>query len=339
VDGKSAVEVAQLLFDLEPGGVAELPARWRAAPAPGPARLAARALVSSADESLRAARGATRLAGEPRAAASRIAGTLRRAALAAGEDLLRPAPASALNARIGPRRTLVRHAVALEDVRSARRRFGATVNDVCLAIAAGGLRELALANGDEPRPLKAMVPVSVRGAGEAGALGNRVSLAFVELPLHVASGRARLAHLQRATSAFKRAGKPAGTEAVLGALGLLPEPLRGPAARAVASPRLYNLTISNVTGPPVPLYMLGAELLDAHPVVPIADGHALSIGIFGYRERLHFGMYADPHAFPQVRDLPAALDASLRELLLPPGIQKPRGRPRGRPLASNELAS
>jgi diacylglycerol O-acyltransferase len=260
-----------------------------------------------------------------------LRGPMRALSAEAGAGRSRSSPAARAARRSVP---AIRDAVALEDVRRARREAAATVNDVCLAIVAGGLRELALAGGEEPRPLKAMVPVNVRGADEAGALGNRISFAFVELPLDLPSGRARLARVQRATGASKRAGRAAGREAVLGALGMLPDPLRGAAARAVASPRLYNLTISNVPGPPFPLYMLGAELLDAHPVVPIADGHALSIGIFGYRGRLHFGLYADPHAFPQVRELPAALDRSLRELLLPPGIPKPRGRPHGRPLAS-----
>jgi WS/DGAT/MGAT family acyltransferase len=330
VDGRSAVEVAQLLFDVEPNGVAELPVPWEAPPAPGATRLAARAVALGAEESLRAARGAARMAGEPRAAASRLAGTLRRAALAAGEEVLRPAPASALNARIGPRRTLVRHTVELDAVRRVKRAADATVNDVCLALAAGALRELV-----GPQPLKAMVPVNVRGGGEETSLGNRISFAFVGLPLELASGRARLARIRRSTAAFKRDGRPAGTQTVLGALGMLPDPLRGLAARAVASPRLFNLTISNVPGPDFPLYMLGAELVEAHPVVPIAQGHALSIGIFGYRGRLHFGFYADPQAFPEVAELPAAFDAALRELLLPPGVQRKRGRSRrGRPLSS-----
>jgi diacylglycerol O-acyltransferase len=335
VDGRSAVEVAQLLFDVEPNGVAELPVPWEAPPAPGVTRLAARAVALGAEESLRAARGAARMAGEPRAAASRIAGTLRRAALAAGEDLLRPAPASALNARIGPRRTLVRHAVDLDAVRQVKRAADATVNDVCLALAAGALRELARARGEDPQPLKAMVPVNVRGVHEAESLGNRISFALVALPLELSSGRARLARIRRSTAAFKRDGRPEGAHTVLGAIGLLPDPLRGLAARAVASPRLFNLTISNVPGPDFPLYMLGAELVEAHPVVPIAQGHALSIGIFGYCGRLHFGFYADPHAFPEVGELPAAFDTALQELLLPPGVQRKRGRSRGgRPLSS-----
>jgi diacylglycerol O-acyltransferase len=339
VDGASAVEVAQLLFDVEPRTVADLPVPWEAPPAPGVTRLAARAVALGAEESLRAARGAARMAGEPRAAASRIAGTLRRAALVAGEDVLRPAPASALNARIGPRRTLVRHAVDLDAVRQVKRAAGATVNDVCLALAAGALRELARARGEEPRPLKAMVPVNVRGVEEADALGNRISFAFVGLPLDLSSGRARLARIRHSTGAFKRDGRPEGAHTVLSALGMLPDPLRGLAARAVASPRLFNLTISNVPGPDFPLYMLGAELVEAHPVVPIAQGHALSIGIFGYHGRLHFGFYADPHAFPEVEELPAAFDSALQELLLPPGVQRKRGRSRrGRPLSSPSQA-
>jgi diacylglycerol O-acyltransferase / wax synthase len=315
VDGRSAVEVAQLLFDLDPRGASELPAPWRPSPAPGQTRLAALAVARRAEESLRAARGAARLAVEPGAAVSRIAGTLRRAALAAGEDLLRPAPASALNARIGPRRVLVRHSVSIDRVRQAKAAADATVNDVCLAVAAGALRRLAMARGEEPLPLKAMVPVDVRSDEETEALGNRISFAFVPLPLDTSTGPARLARIRRATAAFKRDRKPAGRETVLAALGLLPDPLRGVAARTVAGPRTYNLTISNVPGPDVPLYMLGAELIQAHPVVPIAQGHALSIGIFGYLGRLHFGLYADPEAFPQVHELPSAMDAALDELV------------------------
>ncbi len=313
VDGKSAVEVALLLFDLTPDAVAEPLAPWEPERSPGAARLAADALSAGAGESLRAVRGAARLATEPRSAA-RLGASLRRAALAAGEDLLRPAPSSALNSRIGARRTLVRYATQRDDLRVIKRAAAVTFNDVCLAVAAGALRQIALERGDQPRPLKTMVPVSVRAEDERGDLGNRISMVFVDLPLDVPSAAARLGRVHRETSAFKRSGRPAGAETVFNALGLLPPPLRTVAARAVAAPRTYNLTISNIPGPDLPLYVLGAELVEAHPVVPIAAGHALSIGIFTYRSRVTFGLYADPQAFPQVRTLPAALDESLREL-------------------------
>jgi diacylglycerol O-acyltransferase len=335
VDGKAAVEAALLLFDTEPDVAPAIPAPWRPEARPGTARLAVDALASGAEDSLRAARSAARLASAPVGGASRIAGTLRRAALAAGEDLLRPAPASLLNQRIGPRRTLVRHSVPLDDVQAARGRDGATLNDVCLATVAGALRELAIARSESPRPLKAMVPVSVRQSEQAGGLGNRITLAFVRLPLDEPDARARLAAVRAATAGFKRTGRPAGTEAVLSTLGVLPDPVRGLAARAVASPRIYNLTVSNVPGPPVPLYMLGAELMEAHPVVPIAEGHALAVGIFTHLEKLHFGLYADPEAFPQVSQLPEGLDVSLGHLLLPREPRRTRGRSRARPLVAS----
>ncbi len=258
-------------------------------------------------------RGAARLATEPRSAA-RLGVSLRRAALAAGEDLLRPAPSSALNSRIGARRTLVRYAASRDELRAIKRAAAVTFNDVCLAVAAGALRQIALDRGEQPRPLKTMVPVSVRAEDERGDLGNRISMVFVDLPLDVPSAAARLGRVHRETSAFKRSGRPAGAETVFNALGLLPPQLRTVAARAVAAPRTYNLTISNIPGPEFPLYVLGAELIEAHPVVPIAAGHALSIGIFTYRSQVTFGLYADPQAFPQVRTLPAALDESLRQL-------------------------
>ena len=95
---------------------------------------------------------------------------------------------------------------------------------------------------------------------------------------------------------------------------MLPDPLRTGAARLVGSKRVYNLTVSNIPGPRFPLYVLGAQLLEAYPVVPIAEDHALSIGIFSYRDHLHFGLYADPEALPDVRDLPDALNAAVLAL-------------------------
>ena len=314
VDGRSAVEVALLLFDVSPDAEPAPAADWRPEPEPGAVRLALGALGSGAGDSLRAARGVARMAGAPLAGGSRIYDSVRRAALTVGDDLLRPAPASYLNVPIGPRRTLVRHRAPLERVLAVKRGAGVTVNDVCLAMVTGALRETALARGQSPRALKAMVPVSVRTEEERGDLGNRISLAFVDLPVHLSTPGARLAEVHRATTAFKRSNKPAGAESVFGALGLLPDGLRTPAARMVGSARVYNLTVSNVPGPRFPLYVLGAELKEAYPVVPLAEDHALSVGIFGYRDHLHFGLYADPEALPDVGSLPGSLSSSLLAL-------------------------
>ena len=277
---------------------------------PGAARLALGAVENGAIESFRALRGMGRLAASPRGAAGRVAGTLRRAALGA-EDVLRPAPAALVNSQIGPRRTLVRYATRMERLKAVKRAAGVTLNDVCLAAVAGAMRELALERRVKPAPLKVMVPVSVRQEDERLELGNRISFAFIDLPVHRFSARQRLAEINRQTSEFKRAGRPEGVTAVMNAVGLLPAPLKGPVARAAGSARVYNLTVSNIPGPGFPLYMLGAQLDEAYPIVPLSEGHALSIGIFSYRDDVFFGIHAEPFALPEARLLPEALDAAI----------------------------
>jgi WS/DGAT/MGAT family acyltransferase len=208
-----------------------------------------------------------------------------------------------------------------------------TVNDVCLGAVTGALRQLALSCGEPVRPLKAMVPVSVRSEDERTALGNRISFAFIELPLQLARAEARVQHVHEQTAAFKSSDRPAGFESLMGSLGLLPNALKTPAAKLVGSKRVYNLTVSNIPGPRFPVYMAGATLREAYPVVPLAEGHTLSIGMFSYRDWMFFGLYADPEALPEVRRLPGALERALWELRghRPHGIRRRRFRPkRGR---------
>lgn len=346
VDGKSAVELALLLFDLSPDAVPEPPDDWAPAPAPGAAGMALAAVSDGVGETLRGARGAARMAAAPVRSAGRITDTLRRTALAIESDLLRPAPSSYLNAKIGPRRTLVTHGERLAPLLAVKDAAGVTLNDVCLAVVAGAMRELAFARRGRPRPLKVMVPVSVRSHEQRGDLGNRISFAFIELPAQEASATRRLALVHEQTSAFKRSSRPAGTESVLGALGLLPSPLKDRAAKLAASPRVYNLTVSNVPGPRVPVYMLGAELQEAYPVVPVPEAHALSIGIFTYGDRAFFGAYADPEALPEARSLPSFLSASLLTLARafpfaagpPAAALSPAGRPRDAAASRNGAA-
>jgi WS/DGAT/MGAT family acyltransferase len=329
VDGKSAVELALLLLDVSPDEPLPPPDDWRAAPAPGPTRLALDALADRGGESLRLAGGLARMAVSP-ARGIRLADTLRRAALAVGDDVLRPAPSSFVNVPIGPRRTLVHQTAPLPPLIAVKRRFGATLNEVALAIVAGALRQIVLAAAGRPRPLRAMVPVSVRAADETASLGNRISFVFVDLPVQRPHPVDRLLAIRASSAAFKRDETAQAHETVIDAMSLLPGPLKGPAARLAASSKLFNLTVSNVPGPRVSVYLLGAELLEAVPVVPLAGGHALSIGIFSYVNKLVFGCYADPVALPAVADLPGALARSVAEIVRLAPRPAPRGSPRRR---------
>lgn len=331
VDGKSAVELALLLLDLGAEPLTVVPEdRWLPERAPTPRALAYDAVRDRGAEGLRAARGAMRLAASP-ARGLRLADTMRRAALTVGEDLMRPAPSSYVNVPIGPRRTLLAHDTPIAPLLDARRAVaGATLNDVALTVVAGALRDTAMRAGQTPQRLKVMVPVSTRAPEEAASLGNQISFVFVALPVDLHRPTDRLAAIQAETARFKREGRASGGEALLGALGVLPGVLKDRAAKFAASPRMYNLTVSNVPGPRVPVYLLGCELQQAAPVIPLPDRHALSIRIFTYRDRLTFSVYADPGALPQVVTLPAALNAAVLEL--GPMARDAVGPPEARPL-------
>ena len=234
----------------------------------------------------------------------------------------RPAPPSALNGPIGARRTLVGYHAGRDELRAARR-VGGTLNDVGLAAVAGAVRALLQRDGERPppEPLKAMVPVSMRRVGDT-ASGNQISMITIALPVHLDSAIARLDWVRVQTRQLKQTDRPAGTQKLYQAAGLLPTPLRSPAAKAMATPRQFNLTVSQSPAPRGSLYLLGCELEEVYSVVPIAQGHALAIGMVRYRQELFFGCYADPDALPEVHQLPALIEAELQEL----GRAAPRAR-------------
>jgi hypothetical protein len=167
------------------------------------------------------------------------------------------------------------------------------------------------------------VPVSRRGAGEEAAMGNRIAFVFITLPVNLRDPLARLDAIRAETAAFKGSGRAGGGEALLQGLGLLPLPLQAPVARFAASPRMYNLVISNVPGPRMPVYLLGAECIEVLPAIPLSEGHALSVGVFSLRDRLCFGVYADPEALPQAGELPGAIGAAADELIGASGARGP----------------
>src|SRR5207237_8421028 len=114
----------------------------------------------------------------------------------------------------------------------------------------------------------------------------------------------------------KPAARVAGTDLLRRPVGALPGPPRRLAAQPAASPRLYNLTISNVPGPRTPLYAAGARVRSIYPVIPIPDGHALSVGVLTYDGGVHFAIYADPNGLPRLGRLPMMLEDAIEELAI-----------------------
>jgi WS/DGAT/MGAT family acyltransferase len=326
VDGIAAVELGMLLFDLEREPAADVPPRW--APQPGP-RGAARAIGALAHDAGRRARAAgsiARLTSSPREGLKAVdAG--RKAALSLAGDALVPAGTSFLNPdKISPARTLVTQSMPMGELEGVKRACGVKLNDVVLTLAAGALRQLAHVRGEEPADVRVMVPVSTRAEHERDAGGNRITFCFLRLPLSEEHPLDRMRRVRTESLALKQSGRIAGSELLLRSLEQLPGPLKTRAAKLAASPRLFNLTVSNVPGPPVALFAAGAQVTSVFPVIPLSDGHALSLGVLSYDGAMHFAAYADPITLPEARELPALLSMALVELLeacegpLAPGV-------------------
>jgi diacylglycerol O-acyltransferase / wax synthase len=330
VDGIAALQIVSLFMDPQPDGVTEPPAHWEPESRPGSVGWALDAVRQGIGDGVGLLRAGSHVITRPRTTAGRALREVRRLAGAVADDVLPGAPQSALNGPIGARRTLVGYHAPRDLLRSART-GGGTLNDVGLAAVSGALRALALQRGERPdAPLKTMVPVSMREPGDDAA-GNKIAMVYIPLPVHVSSPTARLALVREQTSLLKHTDRAAANHALFEAAGLVPAPLRSPVAKAMATPRQFNLTVSQSPAPRGSMYVLGCELDEVYSVVPIAQGHALAIGMVRYRNELFFGCYADPDALPEVHKLPALLAAELRALAAAaPRRREPASRSNGK---------
>jgi WS/DGAT/MGAT family acyltransferase len=194
------------------------------------------------------------------------------------------------------------------------------VNDVVLATVAGALRTWLLTRGESVVPattIRAMVPVSVRADADKGELGNRVSSYFVDLPVGEPNPVVRLAQVSFAMRGHRDSGEAVGADALVSLSGFAPPTIHALGARVASSftRRLFNLVVTNVPGPQFPLYAAGATMLEMYPVVPLAKGQAVSVGLTSYNGGVYYGLNADRDAMPDVDVLAQCLEESLAELV------------------------
>jgi len=312
VDGLAAVELGSLLLDPTPEPLAASAEQWRAAPEPPAERLLVRGARDLLGEQLGLLRWAFGAAASPaRAARHTAAGALRISR--ALSHSLRAAPASALNGQLSPLRRLAWTERPLSDLRVVKQTYGTTVNDVMLAAVAGAVRAFLIRRGEQPIALKAMVPVSVRCPEDV--LGNHISFVFADLPCDEPDPLGRLHRVHATMSQRKQGGEPEGADLALKAAAHAPGPVQQTLSRLIASPRTFNLVVSNIPGPTEPLYMLGCPLTATYPVVPLADRHALSVGMTTVRDLACFGVYADRETLPDADMLAQDIDHAIGELL------------------------
>jgi WS/DGAT/MGAT family acyltransferase len=320
----SAVEVAQLLLDVDPRRRETKPVVWKPTPEPP---VLSRALATISDRTRLARKAgsfALRAVANP-AALGEGAAALRQLGSALA-PVATAAPRTNLNRAIGPRRTVAFAELSLPAAKGVARRRGATVGDVVLATAALALGR-ALRRAGEWHPwLRTMVPVNTRPKDAGAELGNRISFVFVELPVGERRPRAVLDEVARQMGEHKLSGNAAALDGILRAARFAPLPFRDLLGWLATRPQTFNTVVSNIPGPREPLYVLGRRLRAAYPAVPLARGHGLSVGVLSYRDVLHVGLYADPGVVPNLdevaHDFTDSFDA-LRFAVAPPAPKPP----------------
>lgn len=317
VDGVSAVDVGTIMLDPNPEGT-EMPIpeeRWDP-DVPSPELLFVRAATERISTPMRAARKAALGAlSMPRETAGRVMRTAESfAGLAAGGPT---APRTFLNEEIGRDRRVAFVRTELDDLKQARGETGATVNDVILAAATGGLRRLFERRGEAvPDQLVALVPMSIRRSDEHLELGNRIATLMVALPLSEPDPSERLRLVHAETTRVKESEQARAASLVIEATGWTPPTINRVLADVISRQLNWNLVVSNVPGPQMPFYLLSRRMVEVYPVVPLSpQQHALSIGVVSYDGGVFFGITADRNLFADIDEVAADLEAALAEQL------------------------
>jgi WS/DGAT/MGAT family acyltransferase len=327
VDGVSGVDITNVLFDTErEPSSAPSPEPWLPRPEPSSAQMLADALLERATTPAEMVRGARAMLRAPRQALA----AAREAVTAAGSvaKVGTGAPQSAFNVPIGPYRRFAWVGTDLGELKQIKNEVGGTVNDVVLAVVAGALGRFLKGRGESTHELelRAMVPISVRGADEHGALGNRVSSFMAPLPVWRDDPLDRLRRVSETMGDLKQSKQAVGA-AMLTQLGdFAPPTIMGQAARLTSRQRFFNLVVTNVPGPQFPLYLLGRELQAIFPMVPLAENQAICFGIMSYNGQVNFGLTADYDAMPDVDALADDLRYSIDELATAAKPRRPKKR-------------
>jgi len=207
------------------------------------------------------------------------------------------------------------------EIRKIRTSLGGTVNDVVLAILAGGLRKYLLrhglrVDGVEPR---VMIPVNVRLENEKGALGNRVSGMLSPLPIGEPDPATRLQRIRDQTETLKKDNQAGAVELLMRMGSFVPVPMQALAGATMRN-TLINMICTNVPGPMIPLYCVGHLLQEHYPLVPLSMNMGLGAGVTSYNHKLFFGLMADPKAMPDVDMLKECIDDAYLELRAAAGV-------------------
>ncbi|MEO8899352.1 MAG: wax ester/triacylglycerol synthase family O-acyltransferase [Candidatus Dormibacter sp.] len=318
VDGISNLELATILLDTDakPGAQPFGVSRWEARESPSAMGLLVNSLRQRVTRPARVLSSARTVAGQPGRLANALRDTASGLASMAGHI---GSPKSAINGQTGPTRAFSYSHFPLDDFRLIKRAFGGTINDIVLAVVAGGLRHFLITRGvdpdDENEALQCLCPVSIRDNSERTVLGNRLAMLLVNLPIAEVDPARRLEAVRTTVDALKARKQAVGADFLLNLAGFAPSTLHAMVARASLRQIAFNLIVTNVPGPQVTLYCQGARLVDVYPIAFLYDGQELAVAIFSYAGMLNFGYLVDDQNVPDVDVFAQCVEESTGELV------------------------
>jgi diacylglycerol O-acyltransferase / wax synthase len=226
--------------------------------------------------------------------------------------------------------------IPLAEVKAIRQKFGASVNDVVLALVTATVRRYQELHGErvKGRLLRMMVPVNLRGSDSTTELGgNRISLVPVTVPLDIRNPRKLLEAVHRRTEFLKHAHAAELVSLTGGLIGMFPTPVQAFAGQMLSQLPItpFNLVCTNVPGPQYPLYLLGHKMTSWYPYVPVGGEMAVNCAVLSYDGNIGFGFSGDVHAAPDLRRMEEFVKVSFAELREAAGIMPPRRKSRSKP--------
>lgn len=316
IDGVSGVDIGTVIFDVTPDAEPIVPREeWKPKPLPSNMSLLERGARELATEPVRLGERAIAALRHPSSVAGKVGESAEGLAEVA-RALADAAPDVPLNVPIGPHRRITWTSAPLDEFRRIKDVFGTTVNDVVLAVAAGSVRKWLIGRDvdTDGLELRAMVPVSVRGDDERGQLGNKLATMRAPLPVYEPDAVARLEIVSASMDGLKQSKQALGAEVIARLNDFAPPTLLAQAARLTFSTRLFNLLVTNVPGPQIPLYVLGRKLEKPYPVAFLAKNHGLAVGVMSYAGQVNIGLIGDFDAMPDIGVIRRGLNESLAEL-------------------------
>jgi diacylglycerol O-acyltransferase / wax synthase len=337
IDGVSGAEILATLMDLSPEPrVVEPPDQpWAPPTLPTDAEMFGRGVLQAVQQPAQLARslpkslphlvdlpGAANIPGA--AAVSSVAGALARAIGQSdgGEHRKLSTPRTPLNGPITAHRRFAFGSLPLDEIKQVKNAFKMSVNDIVLALCTSALRRWLLDHDGLPQvPIVVAVPVSIRTKDGSDNTGNQISVMLADMPTHLPDPRARLEFVANSMTTAKRYFQAIPATILQDLSAVVPTALNGLAARAlfklVTVPGLpFNLFVSNVPGPQLPLYVAGARITGVHPVSAVTDmTGGLNITLFSYNGALDFGLIACRELVPDVWNLIDYLRDALDEML------------------------